>query len=432
MSLTSFHIITYGCQMNQYDSDVIANKLQSMGLKKTDIPEDAELVLVNTCSVREHAEIRAEGRLRSLCGGIGNIKKVGVVGCMAQRIGRELIDDIPGLDFAIGPDQIDVIAEIISEDIPNGAFLGNNDYTGSGNYTKANGAISAFVAISRGCDNFCKYCIVPFVRGRLRSRSNDDIIAEIAGLAEGNAKEITLLGQNVNAYNYQGVGFAKLLKMVAEIDGIERIRFTTSHPKDLTIDIIEAIAGIYKVAPSIHLPVQSGSTAILEAMGRGYKRLDYIKLIDELKTNIDNISITSDILVGFPNETDEDYEQTVSLIEEVPYSGLFCFKYSPRPGTEAEKMEDNIPDEVKLARLEKVIDMGQDKARLYSKAQIGRILKVMVEGQSKKNANLIRGYAENTRIVEFEAAENLIAGDITSVEITSATTWTLFGRQIKT
>ncbi len=349
---------------------------------------------------------------------------------MAQRRGQELIDSIPGLDFVIGTDSLELVSRIAEEGLETGVFNQTGLFTGEGLVSSStmrdDDGISGFVAISRGCSNFCTYCIVPYVRGPLRSRPAEDILKEVNLLYEKGKKEITLLGQNVNSYDYKGVKFSGLLKMMLEETDVPRIRFTTSHPKDFTQDIVDVIASSNRFAHDIHLPLQSGSDDMLLAMNRKYNYKHYREIVRSLKIVDDNISITSDILVGFPGESDTDFQQTVKAIEETVYSGFFSFQYSVRPGTKGSELDNNIPPEIMLKRLQHVIEMGQKAAVNYSQRQIGRTLHVLVEKVDKKDNTLIRGRAENGRVVVFKGAGELI-GSIVPVRIEGATTWTLKG-----
>ncbi len=414
--------------MNVYDSGVAEGTLSSHGWKKVESPDKADLVLVNTCSVRENAEKRAHGRIHTLVGGKKEGQKIGVMGCMAQRRGEKIKQELPGLDFVIGTDELETVLKIAERRLEEGVFTDSTGFTGEGLFSNSarSGAegVGGFVAISRGCSNFCTYCIVPYVRGPLRSRSHMDILEEIQLLQQMGKTEITLLGQNVNSYNDGRLDFAKLLSLILDNTDVSRIRFTTSHPKDFTDAVIDVIAGNKRIARDIHLPLQSGSDTVLEAMNRKYNYIHYKHIVSSLKSISDIFSITSDILVGFPGESDDDFKKTVEAIAESGYSGFFSFKYSVRPGTKGAELEDNVPEKIKQRRLETIIQMGQDMAVDFSRRQKGRLLEVLVESMDKYGK--YRGRSQNGRMVSFSGDSELI-GSIVPVRIDSTTTWTLKG-----
>ncbi len=431
-----FHIVTYGCQMNKYDSAALRALLEGEGHIWTESPRDADVIIVNTCAVRQHAEDRALGRLRALVG----LKKrrpwvsVGVIGCVAQKLGEKLLEQIPGLDFVVGTDRLDVIPRIVEGDIPGGVFVDTKpDFTGLGvpAHTKE-GAVSAFVTIMRGCNNFCTYCIVPYVRGRERSRSPDEILREVRELLQRGVVEITLLGQNVNSYRFGDTDFPKLLGMVAELEGLLRLRFVTNHPKDFSdavLDVVEAHRDV--IPPSFHLPLQSGSDAILRAMNRRYTAAYYLDLVERIYRRFPDAAITTDIICGFPGETEADHRATLNVMRRVGFAGTFAFRYSVRPGTAAAKLPDDVPEDVKIRRLNEVIALGIELAKDFSRRLLGTLQDVLVEGVAPKNPGMLRGTAPSGRTVLLSAACGAKRGEIIPVEITEAGTWVLWGSVVK-
>ena len=418
-----FFIRTYGCQMNIYDSKVIERRLIELGHTRANSLDDAEFVIVNTCSVREHAEKRALGQIRQIASQKKRRKlTLIVIGCMATRLGDKLISEY-GADYSIGADKLWQIEEIIT-----GKKLTPPDlFTGLGTPPETGKKPISYVAISRGCSNFCSYCIVPYVRGPLRHRKPDEIIREIELLASEGVREITLIGQNVNSYRYGEIEFAELLKMVSSIEGIERIRFTTNHPKDLSDSVIEAISSLPKVAHHIHLPVQSGSNRILELMRRGYSREDYIALVEKLYKSVPDIHITTDVMVGFPTESIDDFEQTVKLYREVGFAGGFFFYYSVRPGTAASRMRDDVTYKEKIRRLNILINIGQELAEKKSEELIGTAQEVLVEEKPVEKPKELKGRISCGRVTTFEGEKDLI-GRIVPVRIIAASIWNLRGK----
>lgn len=416
----SFYIISYGCQMNRYDSELVESILVDAGWHSASSPDSADVVLVNTCTVRQHAEDRAIGRIRTL---IGRGKDVGIMGCAAQRSRASLLTILPGLKWVIGPDQFDRVPEILESA---GIFTDISGSTFEGIHPLG-GGVSRFVAITRGCDNFCSYCIVPFVRGRLRSRSPDDIILEIRRKVADGALEITLLGQNVNSYRYGDTDFPILLRRVARLDGISRVRFVTNHPRDLSAELVDVMRDESTVMPSLHLPLQSGSDRILKKMNRRYTLGDYLERIEIVRAAVPDTAIATDIIVGFPSESESDFEATLDAIKRIGFSGIFAFHYSERPGTAAARMNDDVPRAVKLRRLREVIKLGQRKAEQFSRSLVGSVQDVLVERLSKKRDGYVMGSAPNGRIVEFLGDSSLI-GKIVSVRVEHNTVWTLIGK----
>jgi tRNA-2-methylthio-N6-dimethylallyladenosine synthase len=426
MKLNSFFIKTFGCQMNENDSLQLSSLLEKkFNIKPSDNIQDADLVILNTCSVRE----KPEQKVFSEVGKIFKIKKhkdfiLGIIGCVAQEYGEEIFKRNHLIDFVAGTHNIDKIPKII-EDILNGenhisltAFY--NEIKSLNIFTKPydNAKVKAYVSIMQGCNNFCTYCIVPFVRGREYSREVADILDEIRYLSSIGVKDITLLGQNVNSYGKtldKKVSFPELLKKVSEIDGIERIRFTTSHPKDFNKDLILAMKYSDKICKQIHLPVQSGSNRILKLMNRKYSREEYLKKISILQQEIPDIKITTDIIVGFPYETEQDFYETIDIVEKVKYLSSFSFLYSPRPKTKYEKV-DNVPHMVKKERLTILQNLQKKITMDYNKKAEGEIFKVLVEGVSKKSDEELSGRTDDNRIVNFKGNKDLV-GKFVKVKI---------------
>lgn len=429
-----FCIITYGCQMNRYDSDALAEKLIRFGHQPADMTENADFVIVNTCSVRQHAEDRALGRISELV----RLKKhnpnvkIGVVGCVAQRIGDKLMREIPGIDFVVGPDALESVIAIVNGDIPCGIYIDkNSSFCGLDvpAHTKS-GDSHAFVTVMRGCDNYCSYCIVPYVRGRARSLPPEKIIAEIKSHISKGIIEITLLGQNVNEYKYGNIDFPALLEMVAQIDGFQRIRFVTNHPKDFSPDILDIVEKYRcKIPPAFHLPLQSGSNRILELMNRKYTVEKYLSLVENIYRRFPDSAISTDIIAGFPTETEKDFESTLDVMRYARFSGVFSFHYSPREGTKASSMPDDVPRDVKIERLKRVIALGQQLAGEFSKKMVGTIQKVVVTGKAeKKPQGFFEGTTESGRKIIFQLDD--FQQRMVDVKVTSAGIWILYGEVI--
>ena len=436
-------ILTMGCQLNENDSEKIAGMLENMGYEKTEKLEDADFIAFNTCCVRENAEDRLFGKL-------GEVKKykesrgtiIAIGGCMMQEkhIVEKLKQSYPFFDIVFGTHTLhklpeDIYNSLISrkriEDI-----LDIDGEVIEGLPIKRDDSIKASVLIMNGCNNFCTYCIVPYVRGRERSRKAEDIISEIQQLANEGYKEITLLGQNVNSYmrvereNGEDVGeinsFAKLLLEINKIEGIERIRFVSPHPKDFTDDVIQAIKNCEKVCKIIHLPLQSGSSKILKQMNRKYTKEQYLKLVEKMKKEIPNIVFSTDIIVGFPGETEEDFEDTLDVVEKVCFEQVYMFIYSRRVGTPADKMENQVPEEIKHERFDRLKKLVERQIEQNNKKYVGTVQKVLVEGNSKTNKNLLTGRTETNKVVNFEGKDELI-GKVTDVKIESEHMWYLKG-----
>jgi tRNA-2-methylthio-N6-dimethylallyladenosine synthase len=435
-----FYIETYGCQMNVADSEVVASVLTEKGYEMTKNQQEAGLILINTCSVRENAEQRVWGRLNLF----NSYKKkgqkmlIGMIGCMAERLAGELPDK-KVVDLVAGPDAYRDLPYLIDralegKDAINVELSTEETYHELVPLRLENDAVSGFVPITRGCNNFCTYCIVPYTRGRERSRDPEDILKEVADLANNGYKEVTLLGQNVNSYKWipQGenkpVRFPDLLKSVALSQPHMRVRFTTSHPKDISNRLIKTIADTLNICKHIHLPFQSGSSRILKLMNRKYDREWYLDRIKTIREYIPGCGLSTDIFCGFCTETEEDFQETLSLMEEVKFDTAFMFKYSERPGTYAAKhMEDDVPEDVKSERLSRMIKL-QNKISLESNQRdIGKTVEVLVEGVSKKSDKELVGRTSQNKVVVFPASGHK-KGEYVTVKIERCTQTTLIGK----
>ncbi len=438
------HIRTFGCQQNEADSERMAGIAESLGYEYTEDPECAEFILYNTCAVREHAELKA----LSLTGQLKHIKAknphliIGICGCMVAQEHR--LDDIknkyPYVDFLFGTSSMEKLAEYLAAALKKGkrAFYPDETYgIPEGLPVRRESTFKAWVSIMYGCNNFCTYCVVPYVRGRERSRKREYILEEIRELVASGCREITLLGQNVNSYGknlYDNYGFAELLEDICKIEGDYWIRFMTSHPKDAShklIDVIAAHSGDDcrpKIVKQFHLPLQSGSDRILKAMNRHYDRNTYRALMAYMKEKIPDIALSTDIIVGFPTETEEDFADTLSMLEEVRYDAFFSFLYSIRRGTPAEKMEQ-VPEAIKSERFSRMLDLQNRISREKNQEYVGQIERVLVEGASKTEASLLTGRNEKNRLVHFAGDTSLIGG-FAKIKILSADTYCLIGELV--
>ena len=435
-----FYIRTYGCQMNEHDTEVIAGIFMALGYEASDTVEDANIILLNTCAIRENAENKVFGEL----GHLKPLKQrnpdvlIGVCGCMSQEesVVNKILKTYDQVDMIFGTHNIHRLPHILHEAYMSKEMVievWSNEGDIIENLPKVrHGDIKAWVNIMYGCDKFCTYCIVPYTRGKERSRRPEDIIQEIRHLAAQGYKEITLLGQNVNAYgkDFEDVDYrlGDLMDDLRKVD-IPRIRFTTSHPRDFDDHLIEVLAKGGNLVEHIHLPVQSGSTAILKIMGRIYSREEYLELVRKIRVAIPDVSLTTDIIVGFPNETDEQFEETMTLYEKVGFETAFTYIYSPRDGTPAEKMADNIPMEVKKARLQRLNKLVNDYSAKAMQQFEGQIVEVLVEGESKRNEEVLSGYTRKSKLVNFRAPKS-VTGKLVHVKITEAKTWSLDGEFI--
>lgn len=434
----TFHITTFGCQMNEHDSEVIDGLLTERGFSSVKERKDASIVIINTCSVRDNADKRFFGTL-------GQLKKrkesdpsfvVCVCGCMMQQ--QRVVDTIkakyPWVDVIFGTNSIHHIPELIEkvaiekEKVVD--IIENTEEIVEGLPAKRLFDHKALVNIMFGCNNFCTYCIVPYTRGREKSRAPEAIVAEVKGLVADGVKEIMLLGQNVNSYDGNGTSFAELLKMLNDVDGLERIRFMTSNPKDLSDELIEAFAVCDKLCRNLHLPIQSGSNRVLKRMNRKYTREDYLKLIEKLRKTVPDITLSTDIIVGFPGETNEDFEETLSIVKEVEYDSAFTFIYSIRKGTPAEKFEDQIEESEKHRRFDLLVNAVNEISEKKNKAYQDRVEKVLVDGISKNDKSTLTGRTDGFKLVNFAGKKELI-GSIVDVKITDAKTFSLFGEVIE-
>ena len=441
-----YTIITMGCQLNENDSEKICGMVEEMGYTKTNEQQNADLTIFNTCCVRENAEDKLFGKL-------GELKRqkeqkgllIAIGGCMMQEkhITDKIKESYPFVDIIFGTHTLHKFPEDLYKSIQEKRKIEDVlDIDGKiyeGLPIKREDNIKASVTIMNGCNNFCSYCIVPYVRGRERSRNPKDILEEIKELANQGYKEITLLGQNVNSYlrveneknipyeKYEGIdSFAKLLEAVNKIHGVERIRFVSPHPKDFTDDVIDGIANSEKICKLIHLPLQSGSTKVLKEMNRKYTKEQYLELVDKMKSRIPNLSLSTDIIVGFPGETKEDFEDTLDVVKKVKFEQVYMFIYSRRKGTLADKMQNQIPEEIKHERFDKLKALVESQIEENNKKYIGTIQKILVEGTSKNNPNMLSGRTNSNKVVIFEGKKELIGNSI-DLKIVSEHMWYLKG-----
>lgn len=424
------YLKTYGCQMNVYDSDVLKSILMNHAYSIIKSPEDADVIVVNTCSVRERAEKRALGRIKELKQyKLSNLDlKIAVIGCMAQRMGANLLKELPFVDLVLGTERL------FELDIYLGKLEGNQivDTTMDGRLPdeaipKSDSKYSAFVAISRGCDNFCSYCIVPYVRGREKHRPTKQIIDEVQKLAQKGYEEVTLLGQNVNSYKDGACDFADLLQMINDNTEIDWIRFMTSHPKDLSSKLIDRISNLSKVCEHLHLPLQSGSDIILQRMNRNYTASDYLNLVQQIREKVRDLCLTTDVIVGFPGESPSDFQKTLDLVEKIGFDAAFTFRYSPREGTRATKFEDDVPEKEKIKRLEILIGLQKEISQKQNQRFVGKELEVLIDGYSKKDKAKLKGKTRTNKTVVLDKKEDFL-GSFKQVKIISANPWTLFGQ----
>ncbi|UNZ00186.1 tRNA (N6-isopentenyl adenosine(37)-C2)-methylthiotransferase MiaB [Zhouia spongiae] len=449
------YIESYGCQMNFSDSEIVASILSKEGFNTTQKLEEADLVLVNTCSIRDKAEQTVRKRLEqyNAIKKINPSMKVGVLGCMAERLKNKFLEEEKIVDMVVGPDAYKDLPNLIKEvdegrDAVNVILSKEETYGDIAPVRLNSNGVTAFVSITRGCDNMCTFCVVPFTRGRERSRDPQSIMEEVNDLKERGFKEVTLLGQNVDSYLWYGgglkkdfekasdmqkatsVNFAKLLALVAEAQPKMRIRFSTSNPQDMTLDVIESMAKYQNICNYIHLPVQSGSNRILEEMNRQHTREEYFELIDNIKKLIPDCGISQDMIAGFPTETEEDHQDTLSLMEYVKYDFGFMFMYSERPGTmAARKMEDDVPEETKKKRLTEIINLQQKHSLYRTQQHIGKVEEVLIEGNSKKSSEHWMGRNTQNTVVVFPK-ENYKVGEFVNVKITDCTSTTLIGEPV--
>ena len=444
-----YTILTMGCQLNENDSEKLCGMLEKMGYTKTEKQNDADLALFNTCCVRENAEDKLFGKL----GELKRLKEqkgiiIAIGGCMMQEkhITDKIKESYPFVDILFGTHTLHKFPEdlykVIEEKRKLEDILDIDGKIYEGLPIKRDSKIKASVTIMNGCNNFCSYCIVPYVRGRERSRQPRDIIEEVKKLAKEGYKEITLLGQNVNSYlvsedwkgkglEYKGINsFATLLREINKIEGIERIRFVSPHPKDFTDDVIEAIADCEKVCKLVHLPLQSGNTKVLKEMNRKYTKEQYLNLVEKMKNKIPNLTLSTDIIVGFPGETDEEFEDTLEVVEKVGFEQVYMFIYSRRVGTPGDKMQNQIPEDIKHKRFDKLKALVESQIEENNKKYIGTTQKILVEGESKNNSNMLSGRTESNKVVIFEGSKELI-DKIINIKIISQHMWYLKGEILK-
>ncbi len=445
--MPSVFIKTYGCQMNERDSEAVTAQLMAKGYGVASDEKQADVVLLNTCSVRDSAEQKALNKMGSL---VGQTRKhnpdalLGFLGCMAQSRGQELMDQLPDVDLVLGTQKFHRVGQYLDD-----LFAGRREQVVDTEEEKGSesairehlpeegnksGVVTAFVSIMQGCNQFCTFCIVPYTRGRERCRSIEDIVAECRGLVEGGVKEITLLGQIVNSYGKREIGpkdgqsaFVQLIESVHQIDGLERIRFTSPHPKGYGNDLVEAYARLPKLVENAHLPVQSGSDRMLKLMHRGYTRQRFIRLVGQLRAACPEMGVGTDIIVGFPGETEEDFEETLSLCREVEFDNAFLFKYSQRRDTPAARMPDQLDDLLIEERHSRLMELADGVRARKLQGYVGRKMEILVEGFSRRNADRLEGRTRCNKIVVFEGSERFI-GQVMEVQIESATKTTLYGQ----
>jgi len=433
--MKSYHVTTFGCQMNEHDSERMKGMLESLGYREAPTRDAADLILFNTCSIREAADSRFTAHL----GDAKRLKRldperiVGVGGCWAQSVKDELFVRFPFVDVAFGPGQVHRLAEFLTSDsLTAQGYFEFEGFTGRLPAKRAR-EFQGWVQISVGCNCVCSYCIVPSTRGREVSRPAAELVAEVARLATDGVTEITLLGQNVNSYgrdlrDAERVTFAGLLAQLDAIDGIERIRYTSPHPKDMREDVIRAHAQLASLCEHIHLPLQSGSSAVLKRMRRTYTRERYLDRVALIREHVPDCALTTDIIVGFPGETEADFEQTLELAELVGYDGAFTFIFSPRRGTEAATLPDQLEHEIKVQRLERLVEVIQRRARERAQRFVGRAVEVLVEGPSRTDPTRLRGRSRHNKVVNFTGLAS--PGELVEVEITGATSQTLMGEEL--
>ena len=433
--MRSYHVTTFGCQMNAHDSERIKGMLEELGLGEAVSQEEADVLVFNTCTIREKPDQRFAAHLaqaRALKARDPE-KVIAVGGCYAEAQRERLFSLYPYVDVAFGPGSIPHLGEWLGaggEGVARGSFGIAEERAFAGRLPlHRERRFQAWVQISMGCNSVCSYCIVPSVRGREVSRRPGEILAEVEGLARAGVRELTLLGQNVNSYGREvGSSFEELLRACDAVDGVERIRFTSPHPKDFRTPVIAAMAECASVCEHAHLPLQSGSTRVLKAMRRTYSRERYLRLVGELRAAIPDLALTTDLIVGFPGETEAEFEETVNAVKEVGYDGAFTFVYSPRQGTEAASMEEQVPEELKHERIERLIEVVQRVADTRNRERVGRVEEVLVEGPSRTDPAVLRGRTRRNTTVNFTGTAT--AGELVPVTIESATSTTLKGKQL--
>lgn len=431
----SYFIETYGCQMNVADTEVISGLLNNEGYSQTKDIHSANIIFVNTCAIREHAEDKVHSRL----GFYNQIKQkkpeiiIGVLGCMAQNLKEDILASKPFVDIILGPDSYRRLPDMISNRSKEANHLVDTKLSRFEVYDNLfpsrKEGINAWISIMRGCDKFCTFCIVPFTRGRERSRSIDSIISEANQAVTDGFIEITLLGQNVNSYNHEGEGFHVLLDEVARVKGLKRIRYTSPHPQDMTQKVLNVMAKHETICNYVHLPLQAGNDHILNRMNRTYTKSEFISLVNQIRVSLPNVGLSTDIIVGFPGEGSEEFDDTLDVMEKVHFDSAYTFKYSSRPGTKAAEFEDIISEEEKQSRLERVIDMQKKHTLLQNQKRIGTVEMVLVEKESKRSANHWAGRTDSNKWVIFEK-NNFKIGQLVPIKIIDAKGITLRGETI--
>jgi tRNA-2-methylthio-N6-dimethylallyladenosine synthase len=439
----NIYVETYGCQMNEYDTELVKSICAGDGYGLSDAAGDADVVLLNTCAVRERAHLKIYGRLQQLKREKALRKDrdltIGILGCMAQNLKEDLTEGHDHIDFIAGPDSYRKLPDLIA--------AARNGRSGSGgavmdlklsrteNYTGVDpvrsGGVNAWLAVMRGCDNMCTFCVVPYTRGRERSRDPEGVIDEVKALVRDGYKQVTLLGQNVNSYRHGDARFADLIRRVADVPGVERVRFTSPHPKDFPRELIRAIADHPNICSHIHLPLQAGNDRILELMRRTYTNREFRDLVGEMRDAIPDLGLYTDVIVGFPTETDNEYEDTRKLMEDVRFDAAFIFKYSERKGTFAQrKLADDVPPAVKTSRIMELIELQQKTTNEINQALVGSVQEVLIEEPSEKDPGLLIGRTDNFKTTIIEAGA-LSPGDIVDVTIVDARGATLYGRAVR-
>jgi tRNA-2-methylthio-N6-dimethylallyladenosine synthase len=432
------YIETYGCQMNVGDSEIVVSIMQQEGYRYTESLEEADIVLINTCSIRDNAEQRIWGRLSEM----RRMRKqkpslvIGIIGCMAERLKEELTKGGTGVDIVAGPDAYRDLPRLVRE-VDNGGAGVNVQLSKEETYAEIapvrldKNGVSAFIAIMRGCNNYCSYCVVPYTRGIERSRDAATIVAEARTLFENGYREVTLLGQNVNSYRTGEVDFPELLKQVAEISPLLRVRFATSHPKDISDKLLETMASMPNICKAIHLPAQSGSSEMLKRMNRKYTREWYLERVAAIRRYMPDCAITTDLIAGFAHESEEEHQETLSLMQEVGYDFAYMFKYSERPGTFAQRnLGDDVPEDVKTRRLTEIIELQNSLSEQSNKRDVGKEFEILVECTSKRSEAQLSGRTSQNKMVVFDRGDHKI-GDYVRVRITGCSSATLFGEEVK-
>jgi len=426
------YIHTFGCQMNVHDSEKMLGILEKQGYTPTDTPGKADLIIFNTCSIRQ----KAEQKFYSELGRIKSCKKkrpglrIAVAGCIARQEGGNIFRRAPHVDFVFGPQNLHILAGLCEGGVDAVSISDNPNIAAENLPVRRNDGVKAWVTVMYGCNNFCSYCVVPFARGREGSRPSGNIYEEVSELAVKGYREITLLGQNVNSYAGD-TDFTGLLKKLDRVSGIERIRFVTSHPKDLSYDLIHAMRDLPKVCEHIHLPLQSGSSAVLDRMNRKYTYEDYREKVSYLREEVPGIAITSDIIAGFPCETDDDHLLTVKALKEIEFDGIFAFKFSPRPFTKAARMPGHLPDSVKSMRLNEILEIQDEITLSKNKSLVGTIQEILIEGESETDCHKLCGRTRSNKITTVQKTEGITKGALVKVQINKARKHSLEGDPVQ-